>query len=122
MTKKKGKVLVLDDELIIAMSLSDDLEEAGFEIIGPFSKASEAMAALEQTKPDAAFLDINLGSDRNSFEVASNLKKSGTPFVFLTGYSEKSPAAEEFPDAAYLGKPVTGQQAVEEAEKLINGA
>ena len=75
----RGKILLLDDEVIVAMALADDLEAEGFEIVGPFSNTDRAIAALDQARPDAALLDVNLGRGRTSYPLASRLGELGIP-------------------------------------------
>jgi DNA-binding response OmpR family regulator len=52
-----GAVLLLEDEALIAVALQDDLEEAGYEVAGPFAACVDALAWLESNKPDLAILD-----------------------------------------------------------------
>jgi CheY-like chemotaxis protein len=82
------RVLVLEDEYFIADDLARALEQAGAEVVGPFTRHADAMEALEREQPvDFAVLDINLHGEI-SFVVADALLERHVPFVFATGYGQ----------------------------------
>jgi len=110
--KKPASVMIVEDEALIALQLADDFSDSGYSIIGPFSKKKEALAALQRTRPDAVFLDVNLGPDGMSFDIAAELRKRDVPFVFLTGYSALGPLKDEFKDVEHLAKPITQKHAL----------
>lgn len=120
MTDRK-KVLILDDELIIAMALADDLEDEGFEIVGPFNTLEKAVAAVDEQEPDGALLDVNLGRGRTSFDLAEKLENRGVPFAFVTGYSETNSIAAEFSNAPVLGKPVRPDEVADAMRRMLRG-
>ena len=75
----------VEDEALVAMMIQDFLTENGHAVIGPISRASEALLAAKEGDFDAAVLDINLG-DGMAYPVAEILAERGVPFVFVTGY------------------------------------
>jgi CheY-like chemotaxis protein len=79
------RVLVVEDEIFIALFLEDLLRDLGCEVIGPASQVSEALALAAAEEPRAAVLDVNLGRER-VYPVADALRQWGIPFVFVTGY------------------------------------
>src|SRR6516165_7818743 len=79
------RVLVVEDDYLVAMDIVRALERAGAEVIGPAPAIEAALDVLEQTVPDGAILDINLGGEM-AFPVADALLARGVPFVFATGY------------------------------------
>jgi DNA-binding response OmpR family regulator len=83
------RVLVVEDEFLIASYLGDALREVGAEIIGPATTLQEALLLARTKEPDCAVLDVNLNGDL-VFPVADALAERGVPFVFLTGYTEES--------------------------------
>ncbi len=95
----KPRVLLVEDEALVAMMIQETLSEFGFQVIGPVSTASEALASARNNHFDAAVLDINLG-DGLVYTVAEILGKRGVPFVFVTGYDADSV------DARFSGVPV----------------
>jgi len=79
------RVLVVEDDYLVAMDIVRTLERAGAEVIGPAPAVEAALEALEQAVPDGAILDINLGGEM-AFPVADALMALGVPFIFATGY------------------------------------
>jgi CheY-like chemotaxis protein len=99
------RVLVVEDEYMIAEDMRATLADAGAEILGPVPTIAEA-ADLIDAEPniDAALLDVNLRGDM-VFDVADTLVARGVPFAFITGY-DRTTMPERFIDAPYLEKPV----------------
>lgn len=80
------RILVVEDELMIAMLIDDVLKEAGCEVVGPMPRVTSALqAATAEPGLDGAVLDINLAGELVS-PVADRLSERGVPFIFLTGY------------------------------------
>lgn len=79
------RVLVVEDEPFIAMTLEDMLTDFGCVVAGSVSQVSEALAFIESGEFDAAVLDVNLGAQKID-PVADELARRGFPFVFTTGY------------------------------------
>jgi CheY-like chemotaxis protein len=80
------RVLIVEDEYVIAMEIAGILEDCGAEIVGPAGSVSLAIQLIAQEAPiDAAVLDVNLGRER-VFPVAETLNLRNIPFVFATGY------------------------------------
>lgn len=114
MSLLEGKrVLVVEDEPIVAMHLEDMLEDLGCEVAGSYSRLEEARIAAGTGEFDLAVLDVNLGGTE-SFPVAEVLAGRGVPFVFATGYGGRE---TPFPQAQTITKPYR-QQDLEHA--LIN--
>ena len=83
------RVLVVEDEALVAMLVEDELRGAGAEVIGPAPSVDDALRLVEAVAADggisAAVLDINLGG-RHVAPVADRLAALGVPFLFATGY------------------------------------
>jgi CheY-like chemotaxis protein len=94
------RLLVVEDEYLIAAALALALEGDGAEVVGPAGSVRDALALVEAEgdRLDGAVLDINLRDER-VYPVADALAARGVPFVFLTGYD-----ARVIPDA-YAGVP-----------------
>jgi two-component sensor histidine kinase/DNA-binding response OmpR family regulator len=101
---EKPRVLLVEDEALVAMMIQESLAELGFQVIGPISTASEALAAARENHFDAAVLDINLG-DGLVYTVAEILAKRGVPFIFVTGYDPDS-VDTRFSGVPILQKPI----------------
>src|SRR3954471_7448792 len=82
--ERKRRILVVEDEALIAMDLERIVRNAGCEVLGPVGRAEEALRLAAEERPDAAILDIKL-SDGDSFAVADPLARRRVPFVFVTG-------------------------------------
>ena len=100
----KPRVLLVEDEALVAMMIQETLAEFGFQVIGPVSTASEALSSARESHVDAAVLDINLG-DGLVYTVAEILSKRGVPFVFVTGYDAES-VDSRFSGIPVLQKPI----------------
>jgi CheY-like chemotaxis protein len=103
MTIAGTRVLLVEDEAIIAMTAEDMLQELECEVASVASTLEEALAAAEAGGFALALLDINLNG-RDSFPVAARLKADGVPFVFTTGYGSGGRGAE-FDDVPVVTKP-----------------
>jgi DNA-binding response OmpR family regulator len=98
-------VLIVEDELIVALDVGDALEAEGYDIAGPSKTSAEALSLLRTVSPDLAVLDVRL-KDGNGFEVARELKRRGIPFVFYSGDAGLDETLRnEFPDVLWVGKP-----------------
>ena len=102
------RVMVVEDEALVAMVESDALTELGYEVAGPFSRLAEAHAAVESGNIAAAILDINLAGTL-VYPVAEALTARGIPFVFVTGYGTESVDAR-FAQVPVLQKPIEREQ------------
>jgi two-component SAPR family response regulator len=98
------RVLIVEDDYYLAADAEQALKNAGASIIGPVARSPEALRLLEETRPDCAVVDINLGLGP-SYDVAATLRASSVPFVFVTGYDARAIPAE-FADIERLAKPV----------------
>jgi DNA-binding response OmpR family regulator len=94
---------VVEDEFMIGLDISEQLAEAGFEVVGQASSVAKALRLVAEPGCDVAVLDVNLGSERSG-PIAKKLRASGTPFVVLTGYSADN-LPPWFHDAIILTKP-----------------
>lgn len=109
MTKQATKqVLIVEDEVLIAMHLEDLLSEMGHHVVACLARINEATKYVERAEIDFAILDINLGGVK-SFPVAEVLRRRGIPFVFASGYGSDG-LAEEFRDEITLQKPYEPRQ------------
>lgn len=78
------RILVLEDEVLLAIDVQMMLEDEGFSVIGPAASVEEGLAILRSGPIDAAVLDINLHRERSD-AVADGLEDLGVPFLYLTG-------------------------------------
>ena len=102
-----NRVLLVEDEILVAMMMRDILTELGFTVVGPFSRLSEAMVAAVHEEIDAGIVDVNLGGEF-VYPVADVLVARQIPFVFVTGYGVESIDAR-FAFVPIVKKPVQRQ-------------
>jgi PAS domain S-box-containing protein len=96
------RIMVVEDEVLIAMVLVDHLQELGLAAVGPFSRVSDALKVDGEI--DAAILDVNLAGEP-VYPVAEMLRARGVPFVFMTGYGSAS-IDPRFAAVPVLQKPI----------------
>ena len=100
------RVLVVEDESLVAMLLETILEDMGCTPVGPAANIDDGLKMATDGEPlDAALLDVNVAG-RQVFPVAEALKARGVPFVFSTGYGEGG-LPDEWRGQATIQKPFT---------------
>ena len=102
-----NRLLLVEDEALVAMALKDMLTELGFEVVGAFNKVTEALAVVTNQDVNAAVLDVNLGGEL-IYPVADSLVAKGVPFVFITGYGAEA-IDDRFASYRVLQKPIQRQ-------------
>jgi two-component SAPR family response regulator len=99
------RVLVLQTELLPNLPLVASIARAGFEVMGPFNRISQALTRLEDDPPDAVILDIAL-RDGISFNLARELLRRKIPFLFYTSWGDMELIPPELRDMPLLEKPM----------------
>ena len=103
---EQRRILVVEDEYLIADDLAHDLRGLGAEVVGPIASVGEALEAVQaEERLDGAVLDINLNGEM-VFPVADALRERNVPIIFTTGYEEGVIPAR-FGDIHRCEKPVT---------------
>lgn len=97
------RILVVEDEMLVLMSIETMLEDLGCTAISAAATVAEALALLGAQPFDAAMLDVNLGGEK-SYPVADALAGRGVPFAFSTGYGDHGGRAD-LADRPVLRKP-----------------
>jgi two-component SAPR family response regulator len=101
------KVLIVEDEALVAIDLAMVLEDMGEEVVGPASNLEAGLEFATNALVDFALLDVNLRG-KQSTPIARLLNSRGIPFVFLTGYD--SPKIEDdFPGIPIIPKPISSK-------------
>jgi CheY-like chemotaxis protein len=104
LTERKPQILVVEDDLFIAMDVELMVHECGCVPVGPASNVESGLTIIRQNNLDGAVLDVNLGDER-VWPVADLLKEHGVPFILATGYSTAE-VPERFADCPVLHKPL----------------
>jgi CheY-like chemotaxis protein len=97
------KVLVVEDEMMIAMLIEDMLDELGCELVGPATNVPRALELIGKEQVEVAVLDLNLDG-KDTYAIADALRQKNVPFIFATGYGSTG-MRPEYGDRPVLQKP-----------------
>lgn len=100
----RARILIVEDEWLIAEDHATSLREAGYLVVGPVPSVTKALQAMEKQEIDLALLDIQLWNE-TSLPLAAHLKSKGVPFAFLSGYSDQK-LPPDLSDREVIPKPV----------------
>lgn len=115
----RGKrILLVEDEAVIAFAVEDMLTDLGCEVVGPAFRLDDARLMARDEVIDAAILDVNL-NDQRSYAVAEQLRLRSIPFLFATGYAEGG--VDWDGHAVLLPKPYRMDQVKAALERLLAG-
>lgn len=101
------RVLVVEDEMVVAMLVEDMVSDLGYEVAGVVSRVEDAMKLVDTGTFDCAVLDVHLNG-RVIFPFADALAKRDIPFLFATGYGERG-IPPEHAKRPVLQKPFRGE-------------
>lgn len=97
------KVLVVEDEMMIAMLIEDMLDELGCKLVGPATNVPRALEFISKEQVEVAVLDLNLDG-KDTYAIADALRQKNVPFIFATGYGS-SGMRREYGNRPVLQKP-----------------
>jgi CheY-like chemotaxis protein len=97
------KVLVVEDEMMIAMLIEDMLEEIGCELVGLATSVPHALELIGKEQVEVAVLDVNLDG-QDTYAIADALRQKNVPFIFATGYGSTG-LRKEYGNRPVLQKP-----------------
>ncbi|MDP8211475.1 MAG: response regulator [Candidatus Stygibacter australis] len=109
MSKDKRKLLIVEDEIIIAMRLEIYFRSKGYDVLGYVTTGREAIDKALECHPDLIIMDINLKGDINGLDAAEKIIESQyIPIIFITGYSDEEykNRAMKLNPLGYFFKPV----------------
>ena len=102
-------VLVLEDDVLLAMDVEDYLIEQGHQVVGPFARIPQALAAIREGRIDGAILDLNLNGEL-SFPVIEALQERGIPLIVCSGYAELPELKAKLAGLPLIAKPWNPQK------------
>lgn len=114
------RVLVVEDEFLVALGLEDNLRSLGYAVVGPFSSLAAARTAAAVERVDAAILDVNLAGEP-VYPAAAILADRGIPFIFCSGYTGSVRVPQEFADVPRVAKPYTSRAIADALAELLAG-
>ena len=97
------KVLVVEDEMMIAMLIEDMLDEFGCKLVGPATSVPRALELIDREQVEVAILDLNLDG-KDTYAIADALRRKHVPFIFATGYGSTG-LRQEYGSRPVLQKP-----------------
>jgi len=112
------RILIVEDEMLLALDLQMILEDHGCEVLGPVPNAKRALALLAQERPDAATLDMNLNG-QSSGPIAEALSAQNIPFLIISGYSNLSEEEPLLRNARHVAKPFATAILLRELTELL---
>ena len=115
--QQAARILIVEDEPVIAITLEEVLIDAGFAIAGLAGKLDKALALVESGACDAAIVDANLAGVSAS-PVAISLAARGLPYIVMSGYS-KEQMRGEYPGAFFLSKPCRPELLLETLNSIL---
>ena len=113
------RVLIVEDEMLIAMMLKDQVTRLGYRVIGPASRVERAVRLIENEEIEAALLDVNVAGEKVD-PVAQELRHRGIPFAFVSGYA--SWIAKDFADRPCVAKPIQVHQLARALRHVLDEA
>ena len=109
-------VLVVEDEFLIALDLSETVRDLGYRVEGPYAGTDHALIAVDQHLPDVAILDV-MTADGEVFPLADMLSQKGVPIIFHSGHVAESDVCTRYPNAIACAKPCPPDHLIKMIEK-----
>jgi CheY-like chemotaxis protein len=111
------RVLIVEDEAVIAGLIETILGEAGYSIVGPVATLERALATIARERLDAALLDVRING-HDAYAVADVLMGRGIPFIFVSGFTRKQ-MPPGYRHCAYIAKPFTPDAILALLEEVV---
>ncbi len=115
------RILIVEDESLLAMDLADRLTREGCDVIGPASREAKALDLVARDTPDAVVLDLNLDG-KLPIDLAKTLVARQIPFVIVTGYGKRPSDVPALQEAPRLQKPINTPELLRALADLIRAA
>jgi CheY-like chemotaxis protein len=116
------KLLVVEDEALVAMSLSRALPRLGYEVCRVLASGEEALARFDMDQPDLILMDIHLNGGWDGIQTAEHIRaRSNIPIVFMTGYDVRDieERTQHLSNVAHVEKPVGIQTLIQIIEATL---
>jgi len=114
----RPRVLVVEDEFIIALDLSETVKDLGYDLEGPYADKANAFEAIEDDMPDCAILDVFTG-DGEVYPLADKLAAAGVPIIFHSGHVTPAEVRVRYPDAQACAKPCPPDRLIDALQEAV---
>ena len=111
------RVLVVEDEAVIGLVMSEELFDYGYEVAGPFTRCADALAWLEGNSADLAILDFEL-KDGTCLPLARELHRRGIPFMIFSAGIPALQDAADLDGVPWIGKPASTETLLDALDRL----
>ncbi|HEY6815378.1 MAG TPA: response regulator [Croceibacterium sp.] len=118
---ERPKILVVEDEFIIALDLSETVKDLGYALEGPYADKEHAFIAIESELPDCAILDVFTG-DGEVYPLADKLTEAGVPIIFHSGHVSPSEVRQRYPEAWACAKPCSPDKLIDVLQEAVEHA
>ena len=118
---ERPKILVVEDEFIIALDVSETVRDLGYALEGPYPDKEKAFHAIEDELPDCAILDVLTG-DGEVYPLADALTDAGVPIIFHSGHVSPSEVRQRYPDAWACAKPCSPDKLIDVLQEAVERA
>jgi two-component system, response regulator PdtaR len=118
-----GRILIVEDEFLIAIAAEEALLAAGFEVVGIADSYEAALGMADALRPDLALMDIRLKSDKDGIDTATELRqRHDIPSIFTSGNQDPANVTRAAPcrPAAWLPKPYSDEQIVQAVRDVLD--
>lgn len=112
-------VMLVEDEMIIAFDIANQMETLGFTVDGPYPSNAKALAALDERRPQVAILDVQL-TDGDVYPVAARLRELEVPIVFHSGHADPQMLRQNYPGAQVCTKPCSSGRLEDAVRSALN--
>lgn len=109
---KYQTVMVVEDEMIVALDLAQTVLEFGYRVDGPYSGTGQAFGAMARQLPDLAILDVNV-ADGEVYPLADALSEARVPIIFHSGQAAPAELMARYPGAQARAKPCSPTELVQ---------
>lgn len=117
-SQERPRVLVVEDEFIIALDLSETVKDLGYELDGPYGDRTNALEALEGDLPDCAILDV-FTADGDVYPLADRLSEAGVPIIFHSGHVPPDELKGRYPEAQACAKPCPPDRLIDALQEAV---
>ncbi len=111
-------LLIVEDQVLLAMVLKDELEDSGYRVLELAIRHQEALGVARQVRPDLALVNISLAAGDDGVALACDLKALGVPVLFISGQKDRARSAREVAIAS-LAKPYSPADMVDAVDYLF---